>query len=221
MNPSASPDRRARQAKPPWSADAPIVAIDLASVETYFLVRALSGLAVEKEGAVWCPLRSEPARLDLDIESARLHAKRLQLPFVRPERHPAPVPRAMRIAALAAARGHGAIFVLRATRLAWATGADLNRLGDGGTPEDPDLEDDPDGYLRLMMQEIGFTVDEAKLAAEEGSSWDAELRSLADGLARLGVHAAPALRWRGEVHTGLLAISAVLAECEDPQPTLD
>jgi hypothetical protein len=42
-------------------------------------------LAVEQHGAVWCPLISEPAQLDLDVDAARGYANRLQIPFVRPE----------------------------------------------------------------------------------------------------------------------------------------
>jgi hypothetical protein len=34
---------------------------------------------------VWCPLISEPAQLDLDVDAARGYANRLQIPFVRPE----------------------------------------------------------------------------------------------------------------------------------------
>ena len=215
MTPSVSPRRRTslvdRALNDP---DVPLVAMDLASVESYLLVRGLSYLAVEQDGALWCPLLSKPAALDLDTDAARLHADRLQLPFVRPERHPAPVPRAMRIAALAAARGRGAIWTVRATRLAWSTGADLDRLDDGAGLEDPDPEDDPEGYLRLMAQEIGLDVADAKLAAREGSEWDVELRSIAGGLSRLGIHAAPALRWQGKLYSGLVAICAVLAEVE-------
>jgi 2-hydroxychromene-2-carboxylate isomerase len=198
-----------------WSdRDVPLVVIDLASVETYFLVPALSGLAVEAHGAMWCPLISEPAPLDLDIDAASAHAKRLQLPFVRPERHPAPLPRAMRLAALAAARGQGAIFSIRATRLAWATGADLDRLGEDHDVDGADADDDPAAYLPLMMEEIGVELGEARLAAEAGSDWDVELHSIAGRLERLGVGAAPTLRWRGRLYTGHIAISSVLAETE-------
>ncbi len=192
--------------------DLPLVALDLASVESYLLVRALSYLAVEQDGAVWCPLISEPAALDLDVEAARRHAERSRLPFVRPERHPAPVPRAMRIAALATARRRGAIFSVRATRVAWSTGADLDLLDGSGTFEDP--EDDPAAYLDLIAEEIELDVRDAKLAAREGSEWDVELHALARGLARLGIHAAPALRWRRKLYAGLTAISAVLPESE-------
>jgi len=192
--------------------DVPLFAMDLASVETYLLVRPLSYLAIEQDGAVWCPLLSSPSVLDLDMDAARIHAQRLRLPFVRPERHPAPVPRAMRIAALAAARSRCAIFTVRATRLAWSTGADLDRLEHGAGLAEPDPDDDPEEYLRLIVGEIGVDVCDAKLAAREGSDWDVELCSIARGLAQLGIHVAPTLRWRGELHTGLAAISAVLTE---------
>ncbi len=215
MTPSASPHRRTslldRASSDPGR---PLVAIDLASVETYFLVRPLSYLAVERDGALWCPLLSRPASLDLDIDAAMLHAHSLRLPFVRPAHHPAPVFGAMRIAALAAARARGALFTVRATRLAWSTGADLDRLERGAGLDESEPDDDPEGYLRLMVEEIGLDVCEAKLAAREGSEWDVELHALAGGLARLGIHAAPALRWRGKLHTGLTAISAVLAESD-------
>jgi hypothetical protein len=215
MTPSVSPHRRRSLIDRALSdADVPLVAMDLASVESYLLVRQLSYLAVEADGALWCPLLSKPAPLDRDINAARIHAHQLRLPFVRPERHPAPVPGAMRIAALAAARSRAAIFTVRATRLAWSTGADLNRLELGAGLEEPDGDDDPEGYLRLMAEEIGLDVSDAKLAAREGSDWDLELDAIASDLARLGIHAAPALRWRGNIYTGLLAISAVLAECE-------
>jgi 2-hydroxychromene-2-carboxylate isomerase len=190
----------------------PLVVIDLASVETYFLVRPLSGLAVEQAGAVWCPLISQPAQLDLDVDAARGYANRLQIPFVRPETHHAPVPRAMRLAALASQRGRCAIWTVRATRLAWATGADLGRLGEDSRPQDIDAEDDLEGYLELMAEEIGLDVSDAKLAAEEGSQWDLELHSISRWLAQLGIHSAPALRWQGNLYTGLDAISAVLAD---------
>ena len=216
MTPSASPHRRTSLVDRALSnPDLPLVAIDLASVETYLLVRPLSYLAVEQDGAIWCPLPSRPASLDLDIDAAMVHAHSLRLPFVRPVRHPAPVPTAMRIAALAAARARGVLFTVRATRLAWSTGADLDRLELGGGLEGSEPDDDPEGYLRLMVDEIGIDVCEAKLAAREGSKWDVELHALASRLARLGIHAAPTLRWRGKLYTGLTAISTVLAEFQD------
>jgi AcrR family transcriptional regulator/2-hydroxychromene-2-carboxylate isomerase len=218
--PRAHTDARSRPAQPIWSSDpdVPLVVIDLASVETYVLVRPLSDLAVEREGAVWCPLTSKPAGLDLDVETARRHVERLQLPFVRPERHPAPLPRAMRLATFASARGSGAIFTIRATRLAWAAGADLDCLGDQPSLDDGEVEDDLDDYLRLIAREIGLDIEEAKLAMEDGSDWDRQLDQAADCLAQLGIDSAPALRWQGHIYAGLDAISAFLADREKPPP---
>jgi AcrR family transcriptional regulator/predicted DsbA family dithiol-disulfide isomerase len=220
LTPPAGTDTRPRPAKPAWSSDpdVPLVVIDLASVETYVLVRPLSDLAVEREGAVWCPLISKPAGLDLDVEAARRHVDRLQLPFVRPERHPAPLPRAMRLATFASARACGAIFTIRATRLAWAAGADLDRLGEQPGLKDGEIDDDLDEYLRLIAREIGLDIEEAKLAMEESSAWAGQLDQAADCLAQMGIESAPALRWQGRVYTGLNAISAVLADCGKHPP---
>jgi AcrR family transcriptional regulator/2-hydroxychromene-2-carboxylate isomerase len=220
LTPPARTATRTRPAKPAWSSDpdVPLVVIDLASVETYVLVRPLSDLAVERQGAVWCPLISKPTRLDLDVEAARRHVERLQLPFVRPEHHPAPLPRAMRLATFASAHACGAIFTIRATRLAWAAGADLDCLGDQPSLKDGEIEDDLDDYLRLIVRELGLDIEEAKLAMQDGSDWDGQLDQAADCLAELGIDTAPALRWQGNIYTGLDAISALLADCGKHPP---
>src|ERR1700730_1532720 len=167
-------------------AQVPLVVLDLASVETYLLCQPLTGLARELTwtaqrpgGAIWCPMASAPAPLDLDRELAERVARRIELSLAWPERHPAPVPRAMRVAALACGRGVGAAVIYRLSRLAFGGGGDL---------------DDPAEYL-LALTEAGLTAREAMLAAKEGSVWEAELRSLARELAELGISAAPALRW--------------------------
>ena len=49
----------------------PLVVLDLASVETYLLVQPLGWLARQSEGTLWCPLASEPAPLDLELDAAR------------------------------------------------------------------------------------------------------------------------------------------------------
>jgi hypothetical protein len=68
----------------------------------------------------------------------------------------------MRLATFASARGSGAIFTIRATRLAWAAGADLDCLGDQPSLQDGELADDLDDYLRLIVREIGLDIEEAK-----------------------------------------------------------
>jgi 2-hydroxychromene-2-carboxylate isomerase len=57
---------------------------------------------------------------------AERRAFELRLPLVWPERHPAPVPAAMRAAAYASELGRGAAFVLAAGRLAFCGGFDLD-----------------------------------------------------------------------------------------------
>jgi hypothetical protein len=47
---------------------------------------------------------------------------------------------------------------------------------------------------------------------QDGSDWDAQLDQAADCPAELGIDSAPALRWQGNVYSGLDAISAVLAD---------
>jgi hypothetical protein len=72
-----------------------------------------------------------------------------------------------------------------------------------------------------MAHEIGLDLSLAKLAAEEASDWDAELHSIARDLTQLGIHTAPALRWHGQICTGLVAICTLLADSGSRQPSLD
>ncbi len=59
-------------------------------------------------------------------DAAEHRASELRLPLVWPERHPAPVPAAMRAASYAAEQGRGAAFALAAGRLAFCGGFDLD-----------------------------------------------------------------------------------------------
>lgn len=183
----------------------PLVVLDLASVETYFLVQPLACLAFEQEGAVWCPLISDPAPLDRDELGARARAERLELELQWPERHPEPVPRAMRVAALACDHGRGADFMLGMSRLAWGAGRDL---------------DDP-GEYEFLAAEYGLDTREASTAADEGSAWDRRLHDVAGRLARLGITAAPALRWQGQIYSGNEAIAPLLPQPQSTQPRSD
>ena len=183
----------------------PLVVLDICSVETYFLAQPLTWLAVERDGAVWCPLASPPGPLDLDRESAARVARRVQLPLVWPERHPAPVPRAMRVAALACSRGFGARCMFGLSRMAFGGGADL---------------EDPEQYL-LAVEESDVTAQEATLAAQDRTGWAAKLLTMAQELRELGISAAPALRLEGRLYLGTRAIAPVLGRSPSHQPTLD
>ena len=76
------------------------------------------------------PLGEDPAGLDRLRLAAEERAALLRLPLSWPERFPADVPAAMRVAAFASEAGRGAAFVLAAARLAFCGGFDL---------EDPEI----------------------------------------------------------------------------------
>ncbi len=201
----ASVNSRSRLAAPWDDPGVALVVLDLASVETYFLVRPLACLAFEQEGAVWCPLISSPAPLDRDMQRAQARARELELELQWPECHPRPVPRAMRVAALACDHGHGAEFMLGMSRLAWGAGRD---------PEDP-------GEYEFLAAEYGLDTREAREAALEGSAYDRRLADGAGRLGRLGIAAAPALRWQGRLYLGSEAIAPLLPEPQGAQPRSD
>jgi 2-hydroxychromene-2-carboxylate isomerase len=71
-------------------------------------------------------LTADPAGEADTRAAAEQRAAALRLPLVWPERWPAEVPAAMRVAHYAAQEGRGGAFVLAATRLAFAGGFDLD-----------------------------------------------------------------------------------------------
>jgi 2-hydroxychromene-2-carboxylate isomerase len=182
----------------------PLVVLDLASVESYFLAQPLSCLAFEAQGAVWAPLISAPAPLDLDRAGAQRRGDALQLELAWPARHPRPRPAAMRVAALACAHGLGADFMLAMSRLAWGSGRDM---------------DSPDEH-EFLAAELGLAFTEVRAAAREDSAWDLELASVAEDLAPLGIKTAPALRWQGQLYLGSEQILALLDDCQSLQSRL-
>ncbi|MGH9919869.1 MAG: hypothetical protein ACRD6W_13525 [Nitrososphaerales archaeon] len=187
-----------------------MVVLDLASVETYLLISRLADLASERSGAVWCPLIGGPGALDLDLAAAKTMSERMQLPLIRPAGHFQAVPRTMRVATLAASRSKGARLMLRATRLAWATGADLDALF---APESANCfipPEEPDGYLAMIAHEISLSLADVQHAAEDGSEQDIELHVLAQGLEQIGIDTAPAVRRGSQIHLGFDAVSALL-----------
>lgn len=213
-------DTRSQGANGVWrNPDVPLVVLDLASVETYLLVQPLGWLARQSEGTLWCPLASEPAPLDLELDAARRCAERARLPLNWPQRHPAPVPRAMRVAMLASQRGRAASFMFQMSRLAFGSALDVDRITGSVEWEnvDPDRREQ---YLVAVEDEMGLDPDEAMIAAEAGSSCDRELQAIAAELRRIGITTAPALRWDGQIHLGAAAITAVLPQSESTQPGL-
>jgi hypothetical protein len=188
--------------------DVPLVVLDLASVETYLLAQPLSWLAPEAAGAVWCPLISAPAALDEDRDEARRCAERVRLALNWPQCHPAPVPRTMRLAALASSRDMAASFMFAASGLAFGSGVDLERV-------EPGRE-----FAAELTRELDVSGKDARAAREAGSEWDLALGRIARGLAGVGISSAPALRWRREIYLGARAIDKVLSEGGSLQPRL-
>jgi 2-hydroxychromene-2-carboxylate isomerase len=176
----------------------PLVVLDLASVETYLLVQPLSWLAVEEEGAIWCPLPSGPTALDRDRAAAEGEADRLELPISWPEAQPVPVSRAMRVAALAAVRGCAARFIFAASRLAFGIGGDM---------------DDPEQCL-LAATATDLEQSDVKSAGEPASEWSGALDDIKVALMAVGITRAPTVRWYGDLYTGFGAIRRLLRETD-------
>jgi 2-hydroxychromene-2-carboxylate isomerase len=122
-------------------------------------------------------LESDPAALEGVRRVAEQRAAELRLPLIWPERFPADVPAAMRVAGHAAENGRGAAFVLAAGRLAFCGGFNL---------EDPEI-------LAEAAAAAGLALNGCLSAAgdrsREGAVEEAGRRLLAAGADRL-----PALR---------------------------
>jgi 2-hydroxychromene-2-carboxylate isomerase len=109
--------------------------------------------------------------------AAEERAAELRLPLVWPERFPAGVSAAMRVALLAAERGRGAAYVLAATRLAFCGGFDL---------DDPEI-------LAEAATASGLGYEECLLAADDHGR-DAQIERAGAALADAGAERLPALR---------------------------
>jgi 2-hydroxychromene-2-carboxylate isomerase len=131
----------------------------------------------------WIPVEDEQisdgkwGRRGAARDHAQGRAVALRLPLIWPERFPAPVPRALRVAAYAAELGAGDRFALAAGRLAFCGGFDL---------EDWDV-------LAEAAAASGLAID-ACLAAARDIARDAALRATAWGLRSRGVTHLPAFR---------------------------
>jgi 2-hydroxychromene-2-carboxylate isomerase len=149
-------------------------------------------LAVERverafDEVVWTPasatalrrscLDSDPAVADAVRHAAEQRATALRMPLVWPERFPAEVPSAMRVAALAAEAGRGAAFVLAATRLAFCGGFDL---------DDPEI-------LAEAAAAAGVVLDDCLRAARDEGR-DGAIEAAGRSLLAAGADRLPALR---------------------------
>jgi 2-hydroxychromene-2-carboxylate isomerase len=157
---------------------------DLACPFTY-----LAAERVERafESVVWTPVSgaalAQRTRAGDPVAERRLchaveaRAEQLRMPLVWPERFPASVPAAMRVAALAAESGRGAAFALAAGRLAYCGGFDL---------EDPEI-------LAEAAAAAGLGLD-ACLEAARDDARDAALEDAGQRLLAAGADMLPALR---------------------------
>ncbi len=136
----------------------------------------------------WRPVRSSASRAPLDDDARErivARAEDLRLPLVWvPEQWPH-VPRAMRVATLAAERGTAAAFVLAATRLTFAGSFDI---------EDPQI-------LDVAGQAAGIETADVLRAAAEASREAAMLRG-AEVLHAAGATQLPAIRVGGTLFCG-------------------
>ena len=179
--------------------DNDLFAFDLASVETYLVAGRVWKMA--PIGLVWCPVSlgtlgpgATPSVLDADRGAAERRAREIGLPLAWPERHGESLPRALRVAALAAEQGRGGTFMLAAARLAFAGGYNLDW--------DPDL-------LLDAASVAGLNPRQAMLAADDHSR-DLALEQQAARLRSLGISLLPALRINRELALGERAIGELI-----------
>jgi 2-hydroxychromene-2-carboxylate isomerase len=179
---------------------------DLVSPFTY-----LAAERVERsfDEVVWRPASSDALRRSSlahdDVSAAAMRraaeerAAALRLPLVWPERFPAAVPAAMRVASHAAEAGRGAAFVLAATRLAFCGGFDL---------DDPEI-------LAEAAAAAGVVLDDTLFAARDEGR-DGAIEAAGRALLAAGADRLPALRigralYWGERRVGEALVAARVA----------
>lgn len=196
----------------------PVFAFDLASPYTYLAAERVDRmftrvrwLPVLDDAAAVAGPGTEPAAGPADDRAAGMRAaaaaraSALRLPLVWPEPLPAAFPAAMRIAALAAAEGRGAAFVLAAGRLAFCGGFDL---------DDPEILAEAAGAAGLPLG--------ASLQAARDRTLDEQMRTTALMLRAQGAVRLPVLRVGGSLFFGEERLAEALAATRgrhtDPGP---
>jgi 2-hydroxychromene-2-carboxylate isomerase len=174
---------------------------DLACPFTYLVVER-----VERsfDDVTWRPASSDALRRsslagdDVCTASVRRAAEEraaaLRLPLVWPERFPADVPAAMRVASRAAESGRGAAFVLAATRLAFCGGFDL---------DDPEI-------LAEAAAAAGVVLDDTLHAARDEGR-DGAIEGAGRALLAAGADRLPALRVGRALYWGEERVGEALA----------
>lgn len=180
--------------------DAPDVApttlyFDLASPYTYLVAERLERRVGD---AVWRPATMpEPLRATADeiFAEAQRRALDLRMPLVWPERFPARVPTAMRVATYASEQGCGAAFAIAAGRLAFCGGFDV---------EAPEI-------LAEAAAAAGLDVDGA-LAASREPRRDHQIGMAGRSVGHGGGTVLPALEHERHLYCGESQISAWLSQ---------
>jgi 2-hydroxychromene-2-carboxylate isomerase len=179
---------------------------DLSSPFTYLAAERVDRAF---EDVMWTPASTaalqqgqpggDTAGLDRLRVAAEERAAMLRLPLSWPERFPADVPAAMRVAAFASQAGRGAAFVLAATRLAFCGGFDL---------EDPEI-------LAEAAAAANIVLDDCLVSARDGGR-DGAIEAEGRRLLAAGADRLPALRvgralYWGEDRLSDAALAARLA----------
>jgi 2-hydroxychromene-2-carboxylate isomerase len=181
---------------------------DLASPDTYLVAERIERRFGD---AGWLAAVLEPAttagapELRRAMTAVELRAKELRLPLIWPERYPAPVPSAMRVAVFAGERGCAAAFAIAAGRLAFCGGFDI----------------EDQAILADAAAASGLDVKEA-LAAARDERYDAPSAAAGRALWVEGVSALPALRHEERFYSGEQRITAalVLASAGEGRPSI-
>lgn len=167
---------------------------DLASPYTYLVAERIERRV---GGALWRPatLPAPQPRGEQLVAEARGRAQALRMPLVWPERFPARVPTAMRVATYANEQGCCPAFAIAAGRLAFCGGFDL---------EDPDI-------LAEAAAAAGLDVDGA-LAAARDPRRDHQIGMAGRSVEHAGGHVLPALEHERRLYCGEPHITAWLSQ---------
>jgi 2-hydroxychromene-2-carboxylate isomerase len=180
---------------PPSTAPATFY-FDLAAPGSYLVAERVERCFDDVHWQAAAPWRPAPLlgeALVHAIAAAERQAVELRMPLVWPERFPAPVPAAMRVATFATVEGRGGAFAIAAGRLAFCGGFDV---------EDPDI-------IAEAAAAAGLEID-AAIAASRETRRDNLVVAAGRALWAEGCRALPALRTERHLYGGEQRIVAAL-----------
>jgi 2-hydroxychromene-2-carboxylate isomerase len=192
--------RRNRPVPELSDASPPTFYYDLASPHSYLAAERVErrfGGACWQPAVLWDGPQADEEEIARSAELAERRARELRMPLVWPERYPAAVPKAMRVACFAAEQGCGSAFAIAAGRLAFCGGFDI---------EEPDM-------LAEAAAAAGLEVREA-LGAARAIDRDESIVAAGRTVWVDGGTLLPALRHEGRLYCGELQISGVLTRTD-------